>query len=122
MVAGVPALQASGLVKRFDALCALDGVGVTVEPGEVRGLLGPNGAGKTTLLRILLGLISADAGAVELFGHAVGPTATDALSGVAGFVEDPSFYPYVSGRVNLELIAELDGEGAIARVSEALQR
>ncbi len=108
------------MVKRFGATVALDGVDLILDEGEVRGLLGPNGAGKTTLLRILLGLVRADAGSVELFDRPVRTGDPDGLAGVAGFVEDPSFYPYLSGRANLELLAELDGDGALARVDDAL--
>ncbi len=88
----------------------------------MRGLLGPNGAGKTTLLRILFGLIRPNAGTVELFGRNLDSYEADALEGVAGFVEDPSFYPYLSGRVNLELLAELDGREAGPRIDELLER
>ena len=101
---------------------ALDGVDLVVSEGEVRGLLGPNGAGKTTLLRILFGLVRPDAGTVELFDRSLEEAQSGALEGVAGFVEDPSFYPYLSGRVNLELLAELDGGTPAARIDEALQR
>ena len=116
------AVRASGVVKRFGTTCALDGVDLKVDEGEIRGLLGPNGAGKTTLLRILFGLMAPDAGSVELFGRAVGGEAPGALAGVAGFVEDPSFYPYLSGRANLDLLAELDGDVPPARVGEVLER
>jgi ABC-2 type transport system ATP-binding protein len=118
----VAALRASGIVKRFEEICALDGVDLVVEEGQVRGLLGPNGAGKTTLLRILFGLVWPDAGGVELFGRSLRRFESGALEGVAGFVEDPSFYPYLPGRVNLELLAELDGRGAQARIEELLAR
>lgn len=116
------AVRATGVVKRFGQTCALDGVDLAVDEGEVRGLLGPNGAGKTTLLRILFGLVAPDAGSVELFGRAVDAGAPDALRGVAGFVEDPSFYPYLTGRTNLELLAELDGGTPADGVDEALDR
>jgi ABC-2 type transport system ATP-binding protein len=111
-----------GLVKRFGAICAVDHVNLLVEQGEVRGLLGPNGAGKTTLLRLLFGLVRPDEGSLELLGRDTQPGGAPVLDGVAGFVEDPSFYPYLSGRANLEVLAELDGEAAHARVSEALER
>ena len=88
-----------------------------VEEGEVRGLLGPNGAGKTTLLRLLFGLVAPDEGDVELFGRPLGASESVDLDGVAGFVEEPTFYPYLSGRVNLELFAELDGGVAPAAAS-----
>jgi ABC-2 type transport system ATP-binding protein len=118
----VAAVRASGVCKRFESTCALDGVELRVAEGEVRGLLGPNGAGKTTLLRILFGLVRADAGEVELFGRALDLADPLALHGVAGFVEDPTFYPYLSGRVNLELLAELDGGDGEAQIEHALAR
>jgi ABC-2 type transport system ATP-binding protein len=121
-VGATAAIDARGLVKRFETTCALDGVDLIVEPGEVRGLMGPNGAGKTTLLRILFGLVRADAGSVELFDRSLHVSESVALDGVAGFVEDPSFYPYLSGRVNLELLAELDGGGPRGQIDDVLER
>ncbi len=103
------AVRTRGLVKRFGTTVALDEVDLAVEPGEIRGLLGPNGAGKTTLLRILLGLIRADTGSIELLGQELDVSGSLALHGVGGFVEEPAFYPYLSGRVNLRLLARLDG-------------
>jgi len=117
----VSALIATGLVKRFGDTRALDGVAVTVAPGEVRGLLGLNGAGKTTLLRVLLGLVRADAGNVALLGSG---DPERRPRDVAGCVEEPSFYPYLTGRANLELLTELDGtrRDAPARIDTALKR
>src|SRR5436853_525711 len=80
----VAAARASGVIKRFETTCALDGVDLTVEEGEVRGLLGPNGAGKTTLLRILFGLVRRDAGVVHLFDRELDAVDQLALEGVAG--------------------------------------
>jgi len=116
------AARVIGVVKRFEELRALDRVDLAVEPGEVRGLLGPNGAGKTTLLRIMLGLIRPDAGELELFDRPFDVSAAGALDGVAGFVEEPRFYPYLSGRVNLELAAALDGGVSGERIDQALER
>ncbi len=115
-------MRARGLVKYFDGTCALDGVDLAVDEGEVRGLLGPNGAGKSTLLRILLGLVRPDAGAVELLGRPFRPPAGAVPDGVAGFVEDPTFYPYLSGRANLELLAELDGGEERGQVDDVLEQ
>lgn len=109
-------------MKRFEETCALDGVDLSVQTGQVRGLLGPNGAGKTTLLRVFFGLVRPDAGKVELFDRPLKWPEADALADVAGFVENPSFYPYLSGRVNLELMAELDGRATTAKVDDALAR
>jgi ABC-2 type transport system ATP-binding protein len=116
------AVGARGLVKRFESTIAVDRVDLEVHEGEVRGLLGPNGAGKTTLLRMLFGLVAPDTGSIELFGRPLHGSDRFPLEGVAGFVEDPSFYPYLSGRANLELLAELDGGGARQRIDDALER
>ncbi len=123
------AVQTSQVVKRYGETVAVNGVDLLVEPGEVRGLLGPNGAGKSTFLRMLLGLVEPDSGSIELLGRPLEDAATTALTGVGGFVEDPTFYPYLTGRVNLSLLARLDGErpsghrrGADATVDSALER
>jgi len=115
-----PAIQARGLVKRYGRITAVDDVDLTVSPGDVYGYLGPNGAGKTTTLRMMLGLIRPDAGTVKLFGRDPLVEGVSALHGVAGFVEAPRFYPYLTGRKNLELVAALDGDGAAERIDEAL--
>jgi ABC-2 type transport system ATP-binding protein len=112
-------VAARGLVKRYGDLVAVDGVDLSVERGDVFGYLGPNGAGKTTSLRMLLGLIRPTAGSVHLFGRDVSIGAR-ALEGVAGFVEGPTFYPYLSARKNLSLLADYDGRGARSRIDEVL--
>ena len=117
---GPPPIEARGLVKRYGHVTAVDDVDLTVDRGDVYGFLGPNGAGKTTTLRMLLGLIRPDTGAARLFGRDPLVEGAAALDGVAGFVEAPRFYPYLSGRRNLELVAALDGGGARDRIDAAL--
>jgi ABC-2 type transport system ATP-binding protein len=118
-MADAPPVEARGLVKRYGDVLAVDDVDLTVEAGDVYGYLGPNGAGKTTVLRMLLGLIRPTAGQVRLFGR--DPLdGVAALDHVAGFVEAPRFYPYLTGRKNLELLAALDGGEARERIDEAL--
>src|SRR2546429_5581482 len=114
-----PPIEVRGLVKRYGEILAVDGVDLTVNPGDVFGYLGPNGAGKTTSLRMMLGLIRPTAGSVRLFGGDPQISVT-ALEGVSGFVEAPTFYPYLSGRQNLELYAALDGGDAAGRIDEVL--
>jgi ABC-2 type transport system ATP-binding protein len=117
-MSGAP-VEVRGLVKRYGEIVAVDDVDLTVREGDVYGYLGPNGAGKTTSLRMMLGLIRPTAGVVHLFGR--DPLeGVAALEGVAGFVEAPRFYPYMSGRRNLELLAAFDGGGAAGRIDDAL--
>jgi ABC-2 type transport system ATP-binding protein len=112
---------ARGLVKRYGHILAVDHVDLDVERGDVYGFLGPNGAGKTTTLRMMLGLIRPSAGSVKLFGRDPLVEGARALDGVAGFVEAPRFYPYLSGRKNLELLAAYDGGDAPRRIGEVLE-
>jgi ABC-2 type transport system ATP-binding protein len=114
-------VEVRGLVKRYGQARVVDGVDLTVEEGDIYGYLGPNGAGKTTTLRMMLGLIRRDGGSVRLFGR--DPAAgVQALREVGGFVESPTFYPYLSGRENLEFLAALDGGLPRARLDEVLDR
>jgi ABC-2 type transport system ATP-binding protein len=101
-------VEVRSLTKRYGETAAVDAVDLTVEEGDIYGYLGPNGAGKTTTLRMLLGLIRRDGGSVKLFGRDPA-SGVAALEGVAGFVESPTFYPYLDGRENLRFLAALDG-------------
>jgi len=116
-----PPVRARGLVKRYKEVLAVDHIDLNVGMGDVYGFLGPNGAGKTTTLRMALGLITPTEGTVELFGRDPLREGARALEGVAGFVEGPRFYPYLSARKNLELLSALDGRGARARIDEVLE-
>ncbi len=118
---GAPPVRARGLVKRYAEVLAVDHIDLNVDAGDVYGFLGPNGAGKTTTLRMALGLITPSDGSVELFGRDPMRDGVRALDGVAGFVEAPRFYPYLSARKNLELLAALDGDGAAQRIAEVLE-
>jgi ABC-2 type transport system ATP-binding protein len=113
-------IEARGLVKRYGDIVAVDRVDLTVDRGDVFGYLGPNGAGKTTSLRMLLGLIRPTEGDARLFGRDPLIDGARALDGVAGFVEGPRFYPYLSGRRNLRLLGDFDGGVPKARVEEVL--
>src|SRR3954447_19493620 len=117
----VLAVDAVGVTKRFGALTAVDDITVQVAQGEVYGVLGPNGAGKTTLLRMLFGLIRPDAGTLKLFGQTWHDAGTRTLDGVAGFIESPKVYPYLSGRRTLSGLARLDGGAAPGRLEEVLE-
>jgi ABC-2 type transport system ATP-binding protein len=116
-----PPVRARGLVKRYKEVLAVDHIDLNVDDGDVYGFLGPNGAGKTTTLRMALGLIVPSEGTVELFGRDPMRDGARALEGVAGFVEAPRFYPYLTARKNLQLLAALDGDGAAGRIDEVLE-
>jgi ABC-2 type transport system ATP-binding protein len=113
-------VKARGLVKRYKDVLAVDHIDLNVRHGDVYGFLGPNGAGKTTTLRMALGLITPTEGTVELFGRDPMRYGARALEGVAGFVEAPRFYPYLTARKNLQLLAALDGDDAASRIDEVL--
>ncbi len=119
-----PVIATTGVSRRFGPVVALEDVDLTVRPGACFGLLGPNGAGKTTLIRILLGLARADAGRVEVCGHAVPTETRAALARVGGVVEDPRFHGHLSGTENLRFWAALgsDPDGARGRIGPALGR
>ena len=104
-----PALEAVGVSKRYADRNALDSVDLVASPGQMHGLLGPNGAGKTTLIRLCLGLIRRDAGTLRLLGYDLAPMDGSLPDAVAGFAETPAFYPYLTARKNLALLARLDG-------------
>src|SRR3954468_5474532 len=118
-----PVVLARGLVKRYGEIVAVDHVDLAVPAGAGEGLLGPNGAAKTTFMRMLFGLIRPDEGSIELFGRAELAGRVEALEDVAGFVETPRFYPYLSARANLEVLAKLDRRDGVAeRIPELLEQ
>src|ERR687883_672993 len=101
-------VETRGLTKKYGPhLVAVNGVSLTVRRGEVYGFLGPNGAGKTTTLRMLLGLIRPTSGAASVLGRSPGDP--EGLTRVGALVESPAFYPYLSGRDNLRVIARYAG-------------
>jgi ABC-2 type transport system ATP-binding protein len=114
-------VEADAVTKWYGETTALDRVDFRVPPGQIHGLLGPNGAGKTTLLSVLFGLTLPDEGTLRLFGRTQAQAGSGWLDGVGGFVESPAFYPYLSGRRNLEILAALDGGDAAGLVDGLLE-
>jgi len=112
-----PALQVRGLTRSYGRKAVVQSLDLQVEAGDIYGFLGPNGAGKTTTMRMILGLIRADAGTVSIFGDA------DPVAGrrhLGGIVESPRFYPYLSGRDNLRVLAAYGPPVTPARIEELL--
>ncbi len=98
-----------GLTKHFGKIEAVKDLNLELRRGEVLGFLGPNGAGKSTTVGMILGLITPTAGSIELFGEKFERHQWSALRRVGAVIEEPAFYPYLSGRDNLEALARAIG-------------
>jgi ABC-2 type transport system ATP-binding protein len=116
------AVETHGLTKRFGENAAVNGVELLVPRGCAFGYLGPNGAGKTTLIRVLLGLTRADAGTMSLLGYPVPARRDKALARVGAIVDEPRFHAHLSGRENLELLANARERAARDRIGSSLER
>ena len=112
------AISATNLTKRYGRRAAVNDMSFEIQQGEIVGFLGPNGAGKTTTLRMLAGLIRPSSGQTRILdGRTPGPT----LREVGTMIEEPSFYPYMTGRSNLKHISLLHGGVSEARIDEVLR-
>jgi ABC-type multidrug transport system ATPase subunit len=116
------------LTKRYGAVTAVRSVDLDVREGDRYGLLGPNGSGKTTLVRMLLGLVYATSGDIEVLGRRIPRHAREVLPQIGALIEEPAAYPHLSGRVNLALLDAAGPGGGTARrtrrqrVDEALEQ
>ena len=115
-----------GLIKRYGRVLAVDRVDLDVREGDRYGFLGPNGSGKTTVVRMLLGLVYATSGEIEVMGRPVPSKVADVLPRIGALIEGPSCYGHLSGRANLGLI-DASGKGRglrnrKQRIDEALER
>ncbi len=121
-----PAIRTDGLTKRFGDQAAVAGIDLDVPRGAVYGFLGPNGSGKTTTIRMLLGLVRATAGEIEVLGAAVPERADTVLPRVGSLVEGPGFHPHLTGAANLWRLDAVDRAADHAttsqRVAAALAR
>jgi ABC-type multidrug transport system ATPase subunit len=109
----------SGLTKRFGRVTAVRDVSLEVPQGVRFGLLGPNGSGKTTLVRMLLGLVHATSGSIEVLGEPMPRRAASVLPRVGALVEGPAAWGHLSGRANLRL---LDAAGRGGRLRDRRRR
>jgi ABC-type multidrug transport system ATPase subunit len=108
MIASENVIETRDLTKVYGKrISAVDRLNLTVRRGEVYGFLGPNGAGKTTTMQMLLGLVHATSGTANVLGRAPGDP--ESLVRVGAMVEEPAFYPYLSARDNLRVVARLAG-------------
>ena len=116
------------LTKRYGAVGAVLSVDLDVREGDRYGLLGPNGSGKTTLVRMLLGLVYATSGEIEVMGQRIPRHVREVLPQIGALIEEPAAYPHLSGRANLALL-DAAGPGGFAgrgtrrkRIDRALEQ
>ncbi|MBC6308173.1 ABC transporter ATP-binding protein [Listeria sp. FSL L7-1582] len=102
-----PVLEINHLVKRIGAKPIIKDISFSVNEGEIFGLLGPNGAGKTTIIRSIVKLINKTSGEVKILGKNIDDSYTEAIQQVGAIVENPEFYPYMTGLQNLETFASM---------------
>jgi len=114
-------LETSGLTKRFKGMVAVDDLNLTVRTGEVLGFLGPNGAGKSTTVGMILGLIRPTNGTVRIAGQDLASNAPLVSENIGAIIENPAFYPYMSGRDNLRAHAMAVGNIPDARINSLLE-
>lgn len=114
-------LRTVGLSKRYGRIRALDSLDLEVRRGQVYGFLGPNGAGKTTTISLLLGLISASSGHIELFGLDTRRHLSAALRRTGAVLEGQAYFPHLSARENLRVWSALGDSGGPARRDEVLE-
>lgn len=115
-------ISTTGLVKTFGRTRALDGLDLTVAPGEIHGFLGPNGAGKTTTIRVLLGLLRADSGTATLFGADPWGDAVDLHRRLAYVPGDVNLWPNLTGGEAIDLFGALRGGLDPTRRADLLER
>ena len=119
-------ITTTGLTKRYGSVQAVQSVNLDVRPGDIYGFLGANGSGKTTTVRMLLGLVLATSGEIEVMGQAMPKAANTVLPQVGALIEGPAAYGHLSGRTNLSLL-DASGRGSsrrgrAARIAAALEQ
>ncbi len=117
-----PAIEIVGLTKSFGPAIALDGLDLSVEPGEVHGFLGPNGSGKTTTIRVLLGLLRHDAGTVRMLGGDPWRDAVALHRRLAYVPGDVTLWPAITGGEVIDLLGRMRGGLDRGRRDELLER
>lgn len=117
---GTPVLQIEHLYKVLGGHLILDDVSFETYSGEVFGFLGPNGAGKTTTIKIVTGLLTLDEGTIRVAGHDLHRDFEGALAEIGGIVENPEFYPYLSGYDTLKIYANTHKNITEERIREVI--
>lgn len=114
-------LETRGLTKRFGTITAVDDLDLQVRQGEVLGFLGPNGSGKSTTVSMVLGLVTPSEGSVHIMGSSLADDPSLVSDHVGAIIENPAFYPYLTGRDNLRAQAKMVGGVPDSRIEELLK-
>jgi ABC-2 type transport system ATP-binding protein len=122
MTTAPPVIETSGLTKRFGSRTAVSDLNLTVPAGCAFGFLGHNGAGKTTVIRMLVSLTQPSAGSIRIGGQSLASHRRQVLARVGAIIEEPRFYPHLTGRENLQVIAAARGPQAWPMIEPALTR
>jgi ABC-2 type transport system ATP-binding protein len=120
--AGDVILRTTALTKRFGKLEAIKDLNIEIRRGEIFGFLGPNGAGKSTTVGMILGLVAPTSGKIELFGQDIKGNLWRALRRVGAVIEEPAFYPYLSGWNNLKALSISIGNIPETKITEVMER
>jgi ABC-2 type transport system ATP-binding protein len=113
-------IETNNLVKYFGKRKVIDNLSLSVAEGDIYGFLGPNGSGKTTTIRMLLGLVHPNSGTIKLSGYDIKTDFDKGIAQIGAIVENPSFYTYLSGYENLQLMANLHPGLPKGRIDEVL--
>lgn len=116
-----PVLSVKGVTKTIGRRNIVDGLTFDIHRGEIVGLLGPNGAGKTTTIRMIVGLIEMSRGDVLVQGHSIKGDFVKAIRHIGGIIENPEFYPYMSGYDNLRQYQRMSDGVSITRIMEIVK-
>ena len=119
--AGDAVLEVRALTKRFGSTVAVDNLDMTIPRGKVLGFLGPNGSGKSTTVSMVLGLVTPTSGSIHIMGKSLADDPSLVSRHVGAIIENPAFYPYLSGKDNLRAQAKMVGGVPANRIEELLK-
>lgn len=117
----VPVLKLNNVTKVYNGKKVVDNLSLLLFEGEIFGFIGPNGAGKSTTLKMICGLTSVSSGSIFINGYSIDKNFQKAVANIGAVVEYPQFYPYLSGKANLKLLAKFYGKSALLRIPNIIK-
>ena len=117
----IPVLKLNNVTKVYNGKKVVDNLSLLLFEGEIFGFIGPNGAGKSTTLKMICGLTSISSGSIFINGYSIDKNFQKAIANIGAVVEYPQFYPYLSGKANLKLLAKFYGKSALLRIPNIIK-